>query len=217
MSVSRNTRAAISRNDPHDNVQSLVKLYALVLGAWAETRLNKLLYEQSRLSEAERNDILSINNKLERWQQLVQLAFRKYYNLPNADLNESNLGVASAARYNALQDVLSKELRVVIQVRNKLAHGQWHYPLTNDGTVVNTEYYRKINEENISSLQFKLSLLKHLAQIIHDLVVSPPTFERDFECHYRKLVQVRHRLRNQKYSDYEARLIASRNRYKSDC
>ena len=216
-SISRSTRAAISTNDPQNNVQSLVRLYALVLGAWAETRLNKLLYEESRLSEAERDEVLSANSKLEQWQSLVQRAFRKHYNLPTKILNESNLGEENAVRYNALKEVLDEELRVVIQIRNKLAHGQWHYPLNHHGTAVNYQYYDKINDENILSLQYKFSLLKHLAQMIHDLVVSPPTFERDFECHFRRLEQVRHRLKNQEYSNYEARLIASRNRYKSGC
>ena len=216
-SISRSARSAISRNDPHDNLQSSIRLYALVLGAWAETRLNKLLYEESRLLEAQRDEILSRNSKLEQWQLLVKRAFRIHYNLPHAMLNESNLGVANAARYNALQEILDRELKVIIQIRNKLAHGQWYYPLNGNGTAVNSEYFRNINDENIMSLQYKFSLLKHLAQMIHDLVVSPPTFERDFECHFRKLEQVRQRLNVQKYSDYVARLIANRNRYKIGC
>ena len=78
-----------------------------------------------------------------------------------------------------------------MRFETSFAHGQWVYPLNNVGTAVESDKYKLINKENLQSLQFKFDLIGHLADAIHDLVVSPETFERDFEKHFRKLLQTR--------------------------
>ncbi len=100
-------------------------------------------------------------------------------------LDERTLGIAHAARRAALHDVLSNELRILIEIRNKLAHGQWIYPFNNEGNTVDPDKFKLIDKENLQSLQFKYSLAQHLADAVHDLVVSPTTFERDFESHFK--------------------------------
>lgn len=211
----RLARIAIASKDPQQSLRSLLQLYAFLVGAWAETRLSKLLHEEFGFTEAERNIVFSKSTQLEQWQETVDLAFRKHHKITKAPLDERSLGVAHAARRAALLDVLSKELRIIIEIRNKLAHGQWVYPLNNEGTAVEPEKYRLINQENIQSLQFKLSLLTHLADAVHDLVVSPKTFERDFENHFKKLFQVRTNLVTKNYKKYESCLISSREKARS--
>lgn len=137
--------------------------------------------------------------------------FRKHHNVPKAALNSKTLGsVARSARRDALHDVLDKELRIIVEIRNKLVHGQWVYPLNNDATAVENDKYQAINKENFQSLQFKFSLIGHLADAIHDLVVNPITFERDFEKHFQKLLQVRTNLVRRNYSNYEEQLVERR-------
>ena len=69
-----------------------------------------------------------------------------------------------------------------------------------------------IYKENLQSLQFKYSLIGHLADVINDLVVSPQAFERDFEEHIKRLFQVKTNLIKKDYSKYEASLISKRER-----
>ena len=213
--ISQLARSAIASNDSSKNLQSLVRLYALLLGCWAETRLRKLLYEKSAFSQKERKDILFVKPLIDKWKILVDNAFRKHHDIANTKITSTSIGVAYFAYYEILHDVLEKELAIVIQIRNKLAHGQWIYPLNNGETGVNSDYYNKINNENLLSLQFKYALIKHLAELIHDLVVSPTTFQRDFDSHFRKLEQVRKNLQRRKYIKYVNNLVASRKRYKS--
>jgi hypothetical protein len=208
--TARLARAAIASRDPQRSLRSLLRLYALLVGAWAECRLQKLLHEEFGFSDGERTVVLAEQTQLDRWRLSVDLAFRKHHTVPKAPLNERALGVAHAARRGALHDVLENELRVIIEIRNKLAHGQWVYPLNNEGTAVEPDKYKLINRENLQSLQFKFALLSHLADAVHDLVVSPRTFERDFEEHFKKLFQVRKNLVNKNYAGYEAKLIESR-------
>lgn len=206
----RMARSEIASKDPQQSLRSLLRLYSFLAGAWAETRLRKLLNEEFGFDETERNKILTKSSQLAQWQETIDLAFRKHHKVTKAPLDERSLGVDHAARRAALHDVLSNELRIIIEIRNKLAHGQWVYPFNNEGTEVEPEKYRLINQENYQSLQFKLSLIGHLANAVHDLVVSPATFERDFEDHFKKLFQVRTNLTTKDYKKYESSLIKSR-------
>lgn len=206
----RLAKAEIASQDPQKSLRSLTRLYAFLIGAWAETRLKKLLHEEFGFDDAERARIEQKSSQLEQWQETVDLAFRKHHHVTKAPLDERTLGVAHAARRSALLDVLSNELRIIIEIRNKLAHGQWVYPFNNEGTSVEQEKYKLINKENLQSLQFKYSLVGHLADAIHDLVVSPQTFERDFESHFRSLFQIRTNLTTKDYAKYAASLVKKR-------
>jgi len=208
-------RSVIASRDPQRSLRALVRLYAFLVGAWTECRLKKLLYEEFGFSEVERTKILEKSTQLEQWQETVDLAFRKHHKIPKAKLDERALGVSHAARRTALHNVLNEELKILIEIRNKLAHGQWVFPLNNSGTAVEPEKYRLINQETLQSLQFKFALISHLADATHELVVSPPTFERDFEAHFSKLFQVRTNLITRKYEKYEHSLVESRRKARS--
>jgi hypothetical protein len=208
--AARLARSAIASRDPQQSLRSLLRLYALLIGAWAECRLRKLLHEEFGFVDEERAVILAGATQLEQWRLTVDLAFRKHHKVSKAELDARVLGVAHAARRTALHEALDNELRILIEIRNKLAHGQWVYPLDNDGKDVESDKYRLINKENLQSLQLKFALIGHLADAVHDLVVSPRTFQRDFEAHFRKLNQVRTNLVTKDYGRYAAALIESR-------
>ena len=75
-STALSTRRAISENNIN-SIQSFVRLYAFLVGAWAETRLGKLLLEQSGFSSMDRKTILEESTQLDQWFKTVELAFRK--------------------------------------------------------------------------------------------------------------------------------------------
>ncbi|WP_410014863.1 hypothetical protein [Sodalis sp. C49] len=211
----RLARTEIASKDPQKGLRSLLRLYSFLVGAWIETRLRKLLHEEFGFTESERNQIEQKSSQLEQWKETVDLAFRKHHKITKAPLDERNLGVAHAARRAALHDVLSNELRILIEIRNKLAHGQWVYPFNSEGDAVEPDKYQLINKENLQSLQFKYSLAEHLANAVHDLVVSPATFERDFEGHFKRLYQVRTNLVTKDYEKYEASLVSGRKKLRA--
>ena len=47
-----------------------------------------------------------------------------------------------------------------------------------------------------------------LAFLIHDLAVSPPTFERDFDKNYRLVEENKRNLHKRTYNDYRTKMIA---------
>lgn len=207
-------RKAIAERDDSGQLQSLLTLFALVLGCWAETRLQKLLHEPGAFEPRESNEILRKRTRISQWKALVDLSFAKHFTVHGKSLSALSLGRTNFARYNVLQDTLDVELGIIIEIRNKLAHGQWIYPLNDEGTNVNKEHFKKLKEENIQSLQFKLALLRHIGDVVHDLSVSPSAFERDFDLHFRRLDQARINLSTRPYEKYAARLVAKRRRYR---
>lgn len=210
-STTLSARRAIAEEN-QQATDSFVRLCAFLLGAWAETRLNKLLFEPKGFQDVERQLILSQSTQLENWQKAIEVAFCKQYKVPSAKLTDNTLPFTAFARYSVISDILDTDLRSVIEIRNKLAHGQWIYPLNNDGTDVEANKFKQLKFENLPSLQCKLSLISSIADIIHDLIVSITTFERDFDSHYKQITTTRNNLKNRKYSEYANKLIEKRKR-----
>lgn len=199
--VARFLRDAISKDDDK-TTSSFMRLFALLLGAWAEVRLKKLLFEPNGFNEENRETILKQNSQFEQWKKSLELGFRRQYNKPNVLLSANSLTHSAFSRYSTLSEMLYKDLRSIILLRNKLAHGQWIYPLNKEGNDIAQKQMDALRIENILSLQFKKTLIKSLASSIHDLVVSRPTFERDFDNHFRTIIETRRNLQNRDYEKY---------------
>ncbi len=122
-----------------------VRLYALLLGAWAETILKKLLYEKNGFDNIARNKICSEHTQLDKWLKAVEIAFRQHFAISHAPLSKLTLPFSFFSRYEELKDILDKDLRSIIEIRNKLAHGQWIYPFNSEGNDIEEEKYRKVN------------------------------------------------------------------------
>ena len=198
--VALSLRAAVSQNEER-TVSSFVCLYALLLGAWAECRLNKLVYEPQGFNDGTRDDIRFEKTQLNKWKKAVELAFRGQYGIPKAQLS-TVLPHSAKARYTDLLEMLEDDLGPVIELRNKLAHGQWVYPLNSEGNDIAQEQMEALRAENLLHLQIKKKLLESLSAAIHDLVVSKPTFERDFDEHFRSIVENRRNLKNRDYKTW---------------
>ena len=184
-------RAIASRQQ--SPIPTSLRLYAFMAGAWAECRLLKLLYEPDAFSDAERRLILA-ETLLTRWTKVVEIGFRRHYRIPAAPLQPPALPKTAHARLQILNVVIVGDLRSIITLRNKLAHGQWTYPLTDDLEDVAQEQMDALRLENLLSLKQKTSLIESLCASVHDLVVSLPTFERDFDRHFARIEQTRRNL-----------------------
>lgn len=202
-------RKAISEEN-HPATDSFVRLYSFLIGAWAEIRLKKMLYEKNSFLGQERSKVITQSTLLCQWKKAVEIAFRKHFKIPSAEISQNSLSHTAYARFSSLVDILNKDLRSIIEIRNKLAHGQWIYPLNSDDTNIEQEKYRLLNKENLPSLQYKFKLISSLADIINDLIISLPTYKRDFDKHYRHITNTRSNLINRKYEHYIKNLIEKR-------
>ena len=68
--IARSLRASISQGDEATN-SAFMRLYALLLGTWAECRLRKLMYEPQGFIDTERETIQTESTQLKQWQKAV--------------------------------------------------------------------------------------------------------------------------------------------------
>lgn len=206
--ILRELNASLSRCDETTS-DALLKTTMLLLGAWAEDRLKKMLFESNGFTFDERQQITSAGSQIEIWKFALERGFRKKYQIPIADLSQA-LPLTARARYAALMNILENDLRPIIEVRNKLAHGQWVRPLNSendDFSAIHTQY---INGENAHSVKCKHRILEYLSQIIHDLAVGSQAFERDFDDHYSKLEHAKREIVSRSYQKW---LLAMRAKF----
>lgn len=208
--VFRSAREAIARNDQRV-IDTHIRLLSFLLGVWSEVRLFKMLYEFNGFSQAQRERISSAG-ALKRWLLTVELAFRKHYSIPKAALRPPQLLSTAYLRLATLTETLENELREVITMRNKLAHGQWIYPLNDEMNQVASDQMRVLSQENVLSLLCKRRLVEILCKIVHDLIVSRPTFEQDWDRHFGHFEQTRTNLKRKEYKKWASQIRARHHR-----
>ena len=198
--IFRELNASLCRAD--DNTpDALLKTTMLLLGGWAENRLKKLLFEPNGFSQQERERIELAQSQFESWKLALEIGFRKRYAIPNANLATSLL-ITPRGYFQTLTSALDEDLKPIIEIRNKLAHGQWARTLNSENTDFSNAMMAKINAENALTIKFKKRLLENLARLIHDLVAGNHAFNRDFDEHYRNLESARNDIANRSYNDW---------------
>ena len=120
-------------------------------------------------------------------------------------MDELALGHDINARSRSLHDAVKNDLGPLIELRNKLAHGQWVFPMTDSGDLALSQK-SSLELENAMTLGLKARLVDHLADVIHGLVVSQRAFESTFETSYRKLLLIRRELDERSFENYRQRL-----------
>jgi hypothetical protein len=198
--IDRVGKDALRRDDPSATV-TFTRLYSLLLAATAECELLKITHEKA-VSRADRARIMAQGSQTSRWLEAIDVGHRRQFNVPPpTDLGPALL-VTQRARRETLRDAIENDLRPVIELRNVLAHGQWHYAFTSDADRLNQESMRALRVENLSSLHHKRRIVRALGHCVHDLLVSAPTFERDFDSHFKEVERQRTKLSQDDFDGY---------------
>lgn len=166
-----------------------------------------MLCEPGGFSSIKRGKILAKDTLYDRWIASIELAFEAKY-----QCSLSQLPATAKLRYKAIISFMDTHLKPLIATRNKLAHGQWIYPFKNGTFEVDETSKAAIDKENIMSLQYKKTLLQFIADMINDLVLSKPTFERDFDVHFKKIEEAERDLSTRTYKAYVSSLIGKHQR-----
>lgn len=191
---------------------ALLKTFTLLLGAWAEVRLLKLLYEPNGFTDDERTKVFSGPSKLDQWKISLELGFRRRYGIPTADLTQNSLPKTAYLRYGDMISLLDVDLKPIIEIRNKLAHGQWARTLNSEMNEISQPMMVLLNTENALSGNFKKQILETISQLAHDLVTTNDAFERDFDPHYKILTQAKTNLQKRSYTKWLAMMNAKLDR-----
>jgi len=161
----------------------------MTVGLLAENLLRKLLADPAGFNARERLLLSQERSQLARWKRAVELAFRRHYEIPiHLDIDASSAGAPVASQYGGLIDLLEGDLAEIIEDRNKIAHGQWGWLLNNPETAFTGAAPEPINYR---AIQARSKLVREIAEVIEDLIVSEPTFARDYQRRVGRIQQLK--------------------------
>lgn len=192
-----------------ENEYIYTKLLSYLVTCWSEVRILKLTHEQCAFTQGEIDQIESSPTLKDKWLSALNISICKAYNINitnDQSVISGKLDFTPRSKYEGLKGLIQNDLLESISLRNRIAHGQWWIAFSTDLKKISEKTTEKLHKENIVNLQLQLKLFAGLAQIIHDLAVSPATFERDFDINYKKIEQQRNNLHNRDYDKYKGKM-----------
>lgn len=206
--IERVHKAAVRDNDQAAE-RALRVVHTMLIAVFAEAQLRKIIDDPTGFSAAERRFIWAMRSQDGRWKRAIEAAAARHYGTVNFDL--SSLPEADAKRLTQVKDLIGSHLAPVITDRNKLAHGQWRHQLKS----LSDDRFRSEPmrlDYNYEEIVGRHRLLQAIAQMVHVLCVSEPTFRRDFDRWTRQIVLAAQRATGDTYPDLKAQLQRSRAR-----
>lgn len=176
---------------PLDNVFS--KLMLVLWVSLLEVEFNILISENKAITD-KFCDEMNINKKslTEKWLLLLDFYFKdKFLKNHKRLLNISSLGHTDFHRYKTLKDIIGSDLNLFIELRNKIAHGQWAVAF-NDGLLQKnqtlTTHIWKLTKKEMMLIK---SLHKNLVPILKLLIISKKTFQRDYDKYVNRIIKAK--------------------------
>lgn len=175
-----------------DNIWA--KLMLILWTSLAEVEFNILLTEHYHFTKAFLT-YTNINRKsaTDKWLALVDYFFRdKYFRNQQRKLDEMNLGSTNYQRYFKLRQIIQEDLGPFIELRNRIAHGQWAVTFNYTGFEKNQElttHAWKLSKKQIMLLK---AFITNLPPLIRALITSRATFERDYDKYVNRIVKAKH-------------------------
>lgn len=194
--IKKNLHTAIASSSAGEEV-TYTKLYTMLLGIWTEGRLHKLVYEKGAFNDCERVYIYSGNNLEEKWHKALEIAFRKFRGVElEIELTSETLGFTHFNIYNEMKGWITSYISPVISLRNRVAHGQWKHPFSNDTGEWSNSFTFKISEqlstkfykENYLTVECKFHLVQDISVAINNLAVNAEEYKTgEFDDMYAKV------------------------------
>ena len=202
--VQRDLRLHIARQNSTAEV-AYTRMLSYLVVCWTEASLIKLLNEPGLFKPKEVEAILKKRTLESRWKSCLETAARKRFRIPKKPII-SSLPFTHRAYYKELVRIISEELLPSIEVRNRVAHGQWQYAFTTDLSAFSPDITAIMHKDNILTIQLRVKVLKTMASIIGDYCRSPQVAARDFDKKYHVVEQQIQNMHHRDYSDYKIKM-----------
>ncbi len=170
-----------------DNVYSKIQL--MLWMSQLEVDFNLLLSENDHFTNSfiENTDIERLST-VEKWSALNDYFFKEqYFGRQDRELIELNLGLTNFSRYSAIHGFINSNLKEFIEMRNKLAHGQWAVSFARSGNEKNQTITTSIWKLSKKEIMLVKSVCKNLPPLMKLLITSKTTFERDIDRYMHKI------------------------------
>lgn len=150
--------------------------------SWLESHMNVLLHSANKIRYDERRAIVGAGTEAQRWASMIDILFRKHYlNGKQGALSKVAIGATPYYRYTDLSSILTDDIEPFIEIRNRLAHGQWHAALNNEGTAKNPDITRKLWTLTKQDIFVAKAIIQNFAWIITDCACSRSRFEGRYD------------------------------------
>ncbi|WP_242253566.1 hypothetical protein [Bacillus cereus group sp. BfR-BA-01379] len=212
------------------NTQAIIlhtNIHTFLIGAWIEVSLYKLIHEQ-KFDDNDRNFILRTKTKssedskdtsLEnKWINVLNLAFARAFSIEIDDSNFKSTYIKKLLkrtqqhRYQDILNFVNEDINQVVRMRNKIAHGQWHFTFDNKVTRLEPDVQQLIHSNNYFKSRERLETVKVIIEMIQKIAMSPTSFDRDFDNLYSKITTIPPRYTKGKYKENEKILIEKHKR-----
>lgn len=191
-------KEAIRHGDPVA-VDFAARIHTFMVGLTAECRLRKALTDTNGFNDRER-EIIRTGSQLDQWKKAVEYAFRRHYSIPiHLKIEDAGISQDAVTQYRDLSDMLSIDLAAVIDDRNKTAHGQWEWHLNSKETAVTGKALTPLNYIQIRE---RSKIIGHIAELVHILAVSEPTFRRDYQAAHAEILKSKANLDGASYPEF---------------
>ncbi len=180
--LNRSLNQAIKENKKeleNANIRMMMILYA----AYLESTLSYLLYfHGAQIKIVSVNYIIEKSTVHDRWHHFIDFCFRRnFLRGKRRALNLVNLKHTNFNRYNYLKSMIDNEIRAIIEIRNKLAHGQWAVAFNSDGDDKNHEVTTKIWTLSKKDVMAAKNIVTKFTEIMDALISSKEHFSSIFD------------------------------------
>lgn len=170
------------RRRSQPEIAAMAETQYLYLGIEAEARLRKIVSDPTGFDLTDRQKIRSCKSQIDRWLKAVDLSFGDHYNAMVKNRFAADvLPDTVRQRHTIIREMLDKELRPVIENRNKIAHGQPRWQLKSQSDFDFKSSSAPLEYGDYWDLKHRRLMLSAIGDVVLTLVVSMPTFERDFQ------------------------------------
>ncbi len=152
---------ALRKDDSH-GVKLYTNIYLLIYTSWSEAALVKLVHTPFGFSESEKKKILKDRDVLNKWIKCVNTAFAKF----------RKQGSEIPNKKKKIKNLVDTYLRIQGQIRNKIAHGQWEYPLYSNNLSHDPDALVWLKTIDVIQIDIWFEIHKELIEIVRGLIDS---------------------------------------------
>ena len=171
------------RKDDSKALRVYTNVYLLVYNAWTEASLVHLVHTPFGFNIDEKEKILKDRDVLNKWKKCVDTAFVKFRK-GGADIPNKKKKIFK---------LLSSYLKDQAVVRNKIAHGQWEYPLQKNNLKHDEDAQVLISLIDVIQIDTWFEVFKEIIGIVRALIDSKThnNHKAHYNHYYQRLENIR--------------------------
>lgn len=148
------------RKDDFESLKVYTNIYLLVYSAWTEASLVKLVHTPYGFTIEEKKKIFKDQDVLNKWKKCVNTAFSKFRKagseIPNKKKN--------------IHTLLDNYLKSQATIRNKVAHGQWEFPLHKNNIKHDVEAKTLLSIVDVIQIDTWFEVFREIIEIVRGLI-----------------------------------------------